>query len=84
MASEWDQQAVLLKLVQMPLMTLACTALDQTSSRPDAYRQQVLNYGLTDTDFNGPIQRRTESCINNKKRRGTTCTRILKPLLVRR
>jgi ATP synthase F1 complex assembly factor 2 len=48
-AAEWDQQATLLKPVQMPLMTLACTALDQTSSRPDAYRQQVLGYVLTDT-----------------------------------
>jgi chaperone required for assembly of F1-ATPase len=33
----------------MPRMTLACTALDQTSSRPDAYRQQVLVHVSTDT-----------------------------------
>jgi chaperone required for assembly of F1-ATPase len=48
-AAENDQQATLLKPVQMPRMTLACTALDQTSSRPDACLQQVLGYVLTDT-----------------------------------
>jgi ATP synthase F1 complex assembly factor 2 len=48
-ASEWDQQAEKLKPVQMPLMTLACTALDQTSSHPDAYRKQALSYVMTDT-----------------------------------
>jgi ATP synthase F1 complex assembly factor 2 len=37
------------RFVQMLLMTLACTALDQTSSRPDAYGQQTLGYVLTDT-----------------------------------
>jgi hypothetical protein len=43
-ASERDQQAVLLKSVQMPLLTLACTAVDKTISRPDGYyRQEVLN-----------------------------------------
>jgi ATP synthase F1 complex assembly factor 2 len=48
-AAEWDQQAEKLKPVQMPLMTLACTALDQTSSHAEAYRKQALSYVLTDT-----------------------------------
>jgi ATP synthase F1 complex assembly factor 2 len=48
-AAEWDQQVTVLKPVQMPLMTLACTTLDQTASHADVYRKQVLNYLPTDT-----------------------------------
>jgi ATP synthase F1 complex assembly factor 2 len=48
-SSEWNHQASKIKPVQMPLMTLACTALDQTAANPDAYRAQVLQFVPTDT-----------------------------------
>ena len=48
-AAEWDAQKKYLSPSQMPLMTLACTALDQVSTNPDAYQQYSLNYLPTDT-----------------------------------
>ena len=48
-AAEWDSQLKFLKPSQMPLMTLACTALDQASIHPDVYREQSLSYLPTDT-----------------------------------
>jgi len=48
-AAEWDMQEKYLQPSQMPLMTLACTALDQTASAPDIIQEQALKYLLTDT-----------------------------------
>jgi len=48
-AAEWDAQKDYLQVSQMPLMTLACTALDQTSPAPDIVQEQALKYLLTDT-----------------------------------
>ena len=48
-AGEWDAQKKYLNPSQMPLMTLACTALDQVATDPDVYRKYSLNYLPTDT-----------------------------------
>lgn len=48
-ASEWDAQEKYLQPVSMPLMTLACTALDQVAQTPHVYRQQCLSFLPTDT-----------------------------------
>eukprot|EP00934_Nitzschia_sp_Nitz4_P003938 Nitzschia sp. Nitz4//scaffold7_size249615//154446//155627//NITZ4_001185-RA/size249615-augustus-gene-0.11-mRNA-1//1//CDS//3329558466//3928//frame0 len=48
-AAEWDAQEKHLQPANMPLMTLACTALDQVAHHPLAYREQCLRYLPTDT-----------------------------------
>lgn len=48
-AAEWDAQEDYLQPAQMPLMTLACTALDQTASAPDVVQEQALKFLGTDT-----------------------------------
>lgn len=46
---EWDAQETNLQPANMPLMTLACTALDQAAYFPDAYREQSMLFLPTDT-----------------------------------
>lgn len=48
-AAEWNAQSPSLVPAQMPLTTLACTALDQTSRAAETYRQQSLRFLATDT-----------------------------------
>lgn len=48
-SAEWDAQKQYLQPANMPLMSLACTALDQVAHHPQAYREQSLNYLPTDT-----------------------------------
>lgn len=48
-AAEWDAQKKYLQPANMPLMTLACTALDQASYQPEFYRQESLRFLPTDT-----------------------------------
>ena len=48
-AAEWDAQVKYLQPANMPLMTLACTALDQAAHHPNVYREQALNFLPTDT-----------------------------------
>lgn len=48
-AAEWDAQEEYLQPAQMPLMTLACTALDQTASTPQIAQENSLVYLPTDT-----------------------------------
>ena len=48
-AAEWDAQDKHLRPVNMPLMTLACTALDQVAHHPNVYREQSLRFLPTDT-----------------------------------
>jgi ATP synthase F1 complex assembly factor 2 len=48
-AAEWDSQERHLQPAQMPLMTLACTALDQTASAPEQVQKHSLRYLPTDT-----------------------------------
>lgn len=48
-AAEWDAQGDRLQPANMPLMTLACTALDQVAHHPDGYREQCLRFLPTDT-----------------------------------
>ena len=48
-AAEWDSQTKELQPSNMPLMTLACTALDQASVHPQFYRDAALQYLPTDT-----------------------------------
>lgn len=48
-AAEWDAQELHLTPAQMPLMTLTCTALDQTANAMQVYQQQALSYLPTDT-----------------------------------
>lgn len=48
-AAEWDSQTKELQPSNMPLMTLACTALDQAAHQPQFYRDTALNYLPTDT-----------------------------------
>ena len=48
-AAEWDGQLKELQPSNMPLMTLACTALDQAAMHPQFYRDAALKYLLTDT-----------------------------------
>jgi len=48
-AAEWDSQTSELKPAQMPLMTLACTTLDQTVTDPDTCKSHILRYLGTDT-----------------------------------
>jgi ATP synthase mitochondrial F1 complex assembly factor 2 len=48
-AAEWDSQETYLRPAQMPLMTLVCTALDQTTASPDTFRSNCLKYLSTDT-----------------------------------
>lgn len=48
-AAEWDAQSKYLQPANMPLMTLACTALDQVVHNPQTYRAESLNYLATDT-----------------------------------
>ena len=49
-AAEWNCQVVdSIRPVQMPLMTLVSTAIDQTTSTPSAYQDQVLRFLTTDT-----------------------------------
>ena len=48
-AAEWDSQTKELQPSNMPMMTLACTALDQASMHPQYYRDTALKYLPTDT-----------------------------------
>jgi ATP synthase F1 complex assembly factor 2 len=48
-AAEWDAQTQELQPSNMPLMTLACTALDQAAIHPKFYRDAALQYLPTDT-----------------------------------
>ena len=48
-AAEWDSQTKELQPSNMPLMTLACTALDQAALHPQFYRDEALQYLRTDT-----------------------------------
>eukprot|EP00536_Pseudo-nitzschia_multiseries_P001010 jgi/Psemu1/282724/fgenesh1_pg.12_\ len=48
-AAEWDSQTKQLQPSNMPLMTLACTALDQAAHQPQFYRDTALMYLPTDT-----------------------------------
>jgi len=48
-AAEWNSQEDYLQPAQMPLMTLACTALDQTASSPGVVQEQALKFLATDT-----------------------------------
>jgi len=48
-AAEWDSQTKELQPSNMPLMTLACTALDQAAHQPQFYRDTALMYLPTDT-----------------------------------
>jgi len=48
-AAEWNAQSSHIRPVQMPLMTLACTALDQTSQHMQKYQEAALNFLPTDT-----------------------------------
>jgi ATP synthase F1 complex assembly factor 2 len=48
-AAEWDAQEKYIQPANMPLMTLACTALDQVAHHPQTYREQSMNYLPTDT-----------------------------------
>ena len=42
-AAEWDAQTKQIRPVQMPLMTLTCTALDQTAAHPEHYQKTALH-----------------------------------------
>ena len=48
-AAEWDLQTKALQPSNMPLMTLACTTLDQAAIHPQFYRDSALQYLPTDT-----------------------------------
>lgn len=48
-AAEWNAQEKHLKPTDMPLMTLACTTLDQAAYHPHVYREQSLRFLPTDT-----------------------------------
>ena len=48
-AAEWDSQTKELQPSNMPLMTLACTALNQAAIHPQFYRDSALQYLPTDT-----------------------------------
>ncbi len=48
-AAEWDNQRKDIQPSNMPLMTLACTALDQAAIHPQFYRDAALQYLPTDT-----------------------------------
>ncbi|KAL7541748.1 hypothetical protein ACHAXR_011475 [Thalassiosira sp. AJA248-18] len=48
-ASEWDSQKTYLQPAQMPLMTLACTAIDQVASNPTMHQIDVMRYLANDT-----------------------------------
>ena len=48
-AAEWDSQTKQLQPSNMPLMTLACTVLDQAAFHPQFYRDAALKYLPTDT-----------------------------------
>lgn len=48
-AAEWDSQTKEIYPSNMPLMTLACTALDQAAIHPQFYRDAALQYLRTDT-----------------------------------
>jgi ATP synthase F1 complex assembly factor 2 len=48
-AAEWDAQEKSLRPAQMPLMTLVCTALDQTTAAPEVAQANSLAYLPTDT-----------------------------------
>jgi ATP synthase F1 complex assembly factor 2 len=48
-AAEWDAQEISLRPAQMPLMTLVCTALDQTAPAPEVAQANSLLYLPTDT-----------------------------------
>lgn len=63
-AGEWDAQKTQIQPVQMPLMTLTCTALDQTAGHPEHYQQTALQYLPTDTVRAWPILFRLHtSCV---------------------
>lgn len=48
-ATEWDAQKTQIKPVQMPLMTLCCTTLDQTATHVEHYQDEALKFLPTDT-----------------------------------
>jgi len=48
-AAEWDSQTKQLQPSNMPLMIMACTALDQAALHPQVYRDAALQYLRTDT-----------------------------------
>ena len=48
-AAEWDAQTTQLQPTNMPLMTLACTVLDQAALHPKHYQDEALKYLPTDT-----------------------------------
>lgn len=49
LAAEWDAATGTINPTQMPLMTLVCTALDQTAQELDVWRDQILRFHHTDT-----------------------------------
>jgi ATP synthase mitochondrial F1 complex assembly factor 2 len=48
-AAEWDAQTTRIQPTNMPLMTLACTVLDQAAYHPQVYQQEALKFLPTDT-----------------------------------
>ena len=48
-AAEWDSQLKQIQPSNMPLMTLACTTLDQAALHPKHYRDEAINFLRTDT-----------------------------------
>ena len=48
-AVEWNSVRGTIQPLQMPFMTLACTALDQVTAQPEHYRQQCMQFWQTDT-----------------------------------
>ena len=48
-AAEWDAQKTQIRPVQMPLMTLCCTTLDQTASHVEHDQNETLKFLPTDT-----------------------------------
>ena len=48
-AAEWDAQTEFITPAQMPLMTLACTAIDQTAYDKETTIQNILKYLPNDT-----------------------------------
>jgi len=48
-AAEWENQTKYINPAQMPLMTLTCTAIDQTAFDPETVIQNILQYLPNDT-----------------------------------
>lgn len=54
-AAEWNSQQQHLKPTDMPLMTLACTTLDQVAHHPHVYRDESIRFLPTDTVSGGAL-----------------------------